>query len=44
MGMKSPTERGNLVALCVTHHQVKTENGRTWRPPLLDYIDRRDNL
>ena len=42
LGMKSPTERGNLASLCSTHHRVKTLNGRKWRPLLLDYIAQRD--
>lgn len=40
IGMKSPTELGNLVSLCSTHHREKTENGRKWRPKLLAYLER----
>lgn len=43
IGMKSRTEPDNLVALCSTHHRVKTENGRTWRPVLLEYLARVDD-
>jgi hypothetical protein len=48
MGMKSATTRSNLVSLCsgmgevYGHHRLKTEHGRTWRPILLQYINRRD--
>lgn len=38
IGMKSPTEAGNLVVTCAYHHRMKTENGRQWRPPLLVYL------
>lgn len=38
IGLKSPTEASNLVTACSTHHRTKTENGRHWRPVLLDYI------
>jgi 5-methylcytosine-specific restriction endonuclease McrA len=40
MGMKSPTEAWNLVSLCGSAHLWKTDNGRTARPLLLDYLDR----
>jgi len=49
MGMKSQTTRDNLVSLCsggataYGHHRLKTEHGRTWRPLLLQYIERRDS-
>jgi len=40
-GMKSPTAAWNLVELCrYVHHRLKTEHGRTWRPPLLDYLSK----
>lgn len=38
MGMKSATEPANLVTLCGSHHRLRTEHGRTWRPLLLDYL------
>jgi hypothetical protein len=38
IGMKSPTEPGNLVSLCSTHHRIKTDNGKAWRPKLLDWL------
>lgn len=40
MGMKSETTFANLVTLCGAHHRVKTNAGRTWRPVLLDYLER----
>jgi 5-methylcytosine-specific restriction endonuclease McrA len=43
MGMKSETERGNLVSLCSTHHRDKTDRARKWRSPLLSYIGWRDD-
>jgi hypothetical protein len=42
MGMKSATERGNLVSLCGKHHLERTLNGRKYRPLLLEYIAARD--
>ena len=41
LGMKSPSTVGNLVRLCSNHHRLKTENGRVWRPILIDYIEGR---
>lgn len=39
LGMKSPSVESNGVLLCRwVHHPMKTERGRTWRPPLLDYL------
>lgn len=40
MGLKSESTVQNIVLLCGRHHRVKTENGSTWRGPLIDYIDR----
>lgn len=42
IGLKSVTERGNLVYMCLGHHRLKTDNGRVWRPRLLAYIEERD--
>lgn len=39
MGMKSETTPANLVTLCGTHHRVKTNGGRIWRPVLLAYLE-----
>lgn len=39
IGMKSPTEAGNLATLCGFHHRLRTEHGRTWRPVLLAYLE-----
>lgn len=38
LGLKSPSTADNLVRLCSAHHRVKTDDGRTWRPVLIDYI------
>lgn len=43
IGLKSETTRRNLVSLCNNvHHRLKTEYGKTWRMPLLRYVERRD--
>lgn len=39
LGLKSVTCPCNLVVLCRRHHREKTENGKTWRPRLLAYLD-----
>jgi hypothetical protein len=39
ISMKSRSTLDNGAMLCSNHHRLKTENGRTWRPILLDYID-----
>ena len=41
LGMKSRSTADNLVRLCGVHHRAKTENGRAWRPRLIDYIEGR---
>lgn len=38
MGMKSATTEGNLASLCGSHHRIKTQEGRKWRPALLAYL------
>lgn len=43
-GMKSATERSNLVLMCSWHHRDKTLAGRKWRPRLLDYVAGRDAI
>ena len=40
LGMKSPTDRRNMVVLCRWHHRLKTEYGKVWRPLLIDYLER----
>ena len=40
LGMKSETNRRNMVCLCRWHHRLKTDYGRTWRPLLLAYLER----
>lgn len=39
MGMKSETEASNLASLCGLHHQLRTLEGRKWRPALLTYLE-----
>lgn len=39
MGMKSRSTVDNGAVLCAVHHKVKTENGKVWRPKLIDWID-----
>lgn len=38
LGLRSPSTMENLATLCRDHHRLKTEAGRTWRPPLLAYL------
>ena len=38
LGLRSRSTADNLVVLCRDHHRLKTEAGRTWRPPLLAYL------
>lgn len=38
IGMKSESTTSNLVVLCGTHHRLKTEYGRDWRPKLIAYL------
>jgi hypothetical protein len=38
LGLKSRSTADNLVRLCGAHHRLRTENGRKWRPILLDYL------
>jgi 5-methylcytosine-specific restriction endonuclease McrA len=40
IGMKSETSVGNLATLCASHHRIKTNEGRTWRPILVEYLER----
>ena len=40
MGMKSESTLRNLAPLCGWHHKVKTEHGRTWRPLLIEAVER----
>ena len=40
LGMKSPSTVENGVLLCNgTHHPMKTREGRTWRPVLIEYVE-----
>lgn len=36
MGMKSDSIATNGAHLCLFHHDMKTRNGKTWRPRLID--------
>lgn len=38
MGLKSPSTVENLASLCGQHHRLRTENGRTWRPLLIERV------
>ena len=38
MGMKSDSVEGNGVSLCSSHHRLRTENGRVYRPLLIAYL------
>ena len=38
LSLRSRSTPDNLVVLCSLHHRMKTEAGRTWRPPLLAYL------
>jgi hypothetical protein len=40
IGMKSRSTVDNGVRLCGGHHRLKTNAGKTWRPVLLDYLER----
>lgn len=40
LGKKSPSTVDNGALLCARHHEMKTNDGRRWRPVLLAYIDR----
>lgn len=43
LGRKSPSVKSNLVSLCnLTHHRLKTLDGRLYRPKLLAYVAQRD--
>ena len=41
ISMKSRSTLDNGAMLCSTHHRLKTDHGREWRPRLIDYIDGR---
>jgi hypothetical protein len=38
--LKSRSTLDNAASLCGLHHRLKTEQGRTWRPLLIDLVDR----
>lgn len=41
IGMKSESSLDNAATLCARHHDMKTRDGKRWRPVLLEYIDRK---
>lgn len=41
LGKKSPSTTDNGALLCGRHHEMKTNDGPTWRPLILSYIDRK---
>lgn len=44
VSMKSRSTLDNAAHLCVRHHDMKTREGRRWRPVLLEWIDRQARL
>jgi len=44
LGVKSPSTVDNGALLCARHHELKTREGRTWRPRILEWIDRQARL
>jgi hypothetical protein len=40
MGMKSRSTLDNCAPLCSAHHRLKTSYGRTWRPLLIEAVER----
>ena len=40
MGMKSRSTLDNCAPLCSSHHRTKTREGRTWRPLLIEEVER----
>lgn len=38
IGMKSDSIAPNAARLCFVHHRLKTDEGKTWRPRLIDTI------
>lgn len=41
MSMKSRSTLDNAAHLCARHHDMKTRDGKKWRPVLLEWIDRK---
>lgn len=39
IGMKSRSTLDNAASLCAAHHRLKTNEGRTWRPKILLYLE-----
>ena len=39
ISLKSRSTADNLVRMCAAHHRLKTENGKTWRPRLIEYLE-----
>ena len=40
MGMKSRSSVDNCAPMCGVHHRLKTREGRTWRPLLIEAVER----
>lgn len=40
LGKKSRSTLDNLAPLCSIHHRIKTREGRTWRPLLIEAVER----
>lgn len=40
IGKKSRSTLDNLAPLCGVHHRRKTREGKTWRPRLIEAVDR----
>lgn len=40
MGMKSRSTLDNCAPMCSEHHRLKTREGRTWRPLLIEAVER----
>ena len=38
LSLRSRSTPDNLVMLCRDHHRLKTENGKTWRPAIIEYL------
>ena len=41
IGKKSRSTLDNCAPLCSIHHRLKTREGRTWRPKLIELVDLR---
>jgi 5-methylcytosine-specific restriction endonuclease McrA len=39
-GKRGPSIEENLVAICGFHHRMKTEASKTWRPKIIEYLEK----